>query len=178
ALVWAQAAEPDKQSGAAPAQQAQQSGSTVDSVTQPDAAVEPKPLMDMPTPAADRTPVNPKTNSSEGQQTKRMFWIIPNFASVSANTQLPPLTTREKYALALEGSVDYSSFVWSGMLAAQGMALRSYPEFHNGMAGHSRYYCRAFADQAFGSFFTDALVPALTHEDPRYYTLGHGGFFR
>ena len=134
--------------------------------------------MDMPTPEADRTPVNPKTNSSEGQQTKRMFWIIPNFAAVSADTKLPPLTAREKYALALEGSVDYSSFVWSGMLAAQGMALRSYPEFHNGMAGHSRYYWRAFADQAFGSFFTDALVPALTHEDPRYYTLGHGGFFR
>ncbi len=111
-------------------------------------------------------------------QTKRMFWIIPNFAAVSADTQLPPLTAREKYALAMQDSVDYSSFVWSGMLAAQSMALRSYPEFHNGMAGYSRYYWRAFADQASGSFFTDALVPAVTHEDPRYYTLGHGGFFR
>jgi len=178
ALVWAQTAEPDKPSGPAPEQQAQQSGSTVDSAMQPDAPTEPKLLMDMPTPAADRTPVNPKTNSSEGQQTKRMFWIIPNFAAVSADTQLPPLTAREKYALAMQDSVDYSSFVWSGMLAAQSMALRSYPEFHNGMAGYSRYYWRAFADQASGSFFTDALVPAVTHEDPRYYTLGHGGFFR
>jgi hypothetical protein len=176
-LAWAQTAEPDKQSGPAPEQQAQQSGSTVVSVMQPDAATEPKPLMDMPTPAADRTPVNPKTNSSEGQQTKRMFWIIPNFAAVSADTKLPPLTAREKYALALQDSVDYSSFVWSGMLAAQSMALRSYPEFHNGMAGYSRYYWRAFADQASGSFFTEAFVPAITHEDPRYYTLGHGGFF-
>jgi hypothetical protein len=177
-LVWAQTAEPDKQSGPAPEQQAQQSGSTVDSATQPDAAIEPKPLMDMPTPAADRTPVNPKTNSSEGQQTKRMFWIIPNFAAVSADTQLPPLTTREKYALAMQGSVDYSSFIWAGMLAGQSMALRSYPELRNGVAGYSRYYWRAFADQASGSFFTDAFVPAVTHEDPRYYTLGHGGFFR
>jgi len=176
-LAWGQTAEPDKQSAPAPEQQAQQSGSTVDSTTQLDAATEPKPLMDMPTPAAGRTPVNPKTNSSEGQQTKRMFWIIPNFAAVSADTQLPPLTTREKYALAMQDSVDYSSFVWSGMLAAQSMALRSYPEFHNGMAGYSRYYWRAFADQASGSFFTEAFVPAITHEDPRYYTLGHGGFF-
>ncbi len=176
-LAWAQTAEPDKQSGPAPEQQAQQSGSTVVSVMQPDAATEPKPLMDMPTPAADRTPVNPKTNSSEGQQTKRMFWIIPNFAAVSADTKLPPLAAREKYALALQDSVDYSSFVWSGMLAAQSMALRSYPEFHNGMAGYCRYYWRAFADQASGSFFTEAFVPAITHQDPRYYTLGHGGFF-
>src|ERR1700674_3373904 len=90
-LVWAQAAEPDKQSGPAPEQQAQQSGSTVDSAAQPDAATEPKGLMDMPTPAADRTPVNPKTNSSEGQQTKRMFWIIPNFAAVSAGADTEPL---------------------------------------------------------------------------------------
>jgi hypothetical protein len=107
-----------------------------------------------------------------------MFWIIPNFAAVSADTELPPLTTREKYALALQDSVDYSSFVWAGMLAGQSMALRSYPELHNGMAGYSRYYWRAFADQASGSFFTEALVPAVMHEDPRYYTRGHGGFFR
>ena len=177
-LAWAQTAEPDKQSGPDPGQQAQQSGSTVDSATQPDAATEPKPLMDMPTPAADRTPVNPKTNSPEGQQTKRMFWIIPNFAAVSADTHLPPLTTGGKYALAMQDSVDYSSFVWAGMLAGQSMALRSYPELRNGVAGYSRYYWRAFADQASGSFFTEAFVPAITHEDPRYFTLGHGGFFR
>jgi hypothetical protein len=130
------------------------------------------------TPASDISPIDAKPVSSEGQQTKRMFWIIPNFAAVSAGIELPPLSTREKYALAMQDSVDYSSFVWAGMQAGQSMALRSYPEFHNGMAGYSRYYWRAFADQAAGSFFTEAFVPALTHEDPRYYTLGHGGFFR
>ena len=25
---------------------------------------------------------------------------------------------------------------------------------------------------------TEAIVPAVTHEDPRYYTLGHGGIFK
>src|SRR5260370_39687525 len=95
-LAWAQTAEPDKQSGPAVEQQAQQSGSTVVSVMQPDAVTEPKPLMDMPTTAADRTPVNPKTNTSEGQQTKLMFWIIPTFAAVSADTKLQPLTTTVK----------------------------------------------------------------------------------
>jgi hypothetical protein len=29
-----------------------------------------------------------------------------------------------------------------------------------------------------GTFFTEAIVPAITHEDPRYYTLGQGGFLR
>jgi hypothetical protein len=58
------------------------------------------------------------------------------------------------------------------------MALKSYPELHQGIAGYGRYYWRAFADQASGAFFTEAIIPALTHEDPRYYTRGHGGFFR
>jgi hypothetical protein len=107
-----------------------------------------------------------------------MFWIIPNFAAVSAGIELPPLSTREKYALAMQDSVDYSSFVWAGMQAGQSMALKSYPELGHGAAGYRRYYWRAFADQASGSYFTEAIIPALTHEDPRYYTRGHGGFFR
>jgi hypothetical protein len=176
-LVWPQTPVPDTQSGTVPPEQAQQSGSTGDSTTPLDGATQASPQAAVVTPAADTVPVERKPESSEGQQTKRMFWIIPNFAAVSADTKLPPLTTREKYSLALQDSVDYSSFVWAGMLAGQSMALRSYPEFHNGMAGYSRYYWRAFVDQASGSFFTEAFVPALRHEDPRYYTLGHGGFF-
>src|SRR3984893_3437596 len=177
-LVRPQAPVPDTQSGTVPDEQTQQSGSTGDSTTPVDGATQASPQAAVATGAADIVPIERKPDGSEGQQTKRMFWIIPNFAAVSADTELPPLTTREKYSLALQDSVDYSSFVWSGMLAGQSMALRSYPEFHNGMAGYSRYYWRAFADQASGSFFTEALVPAVTHEDPRYYTLGHGGFFR
>jgi hypothetical protein len=175
-LVWPQTADPDKQSGGAPEQPTQQSGSTGDS-TPLDGATLASAQAAAVTPAPDVIPVEPKPDNSEGKQTKRMFWIIPNFAAVSADTELPPLTTREKYALAMHDSVDYSSFVWAGIQAGQSMALRSYPEFHNGMAGYSRYYWRAFVDQASGSFFTEAFVPALTHEDPRYYTLGHGGFF-
>jgi hypothetical protein len=157
---------------------AQQMGTTGGSATEMDGAMQASPQAAVPATAADLTVAYQKTDTSEGKQTKRMFWIIPNFAAVSADTELPPLTAGGKFALAMQDSVDYSSFVWSGMLAGQSMALRSYPEFHNGVAGYSRYYWRAFADQASGSFFTEALVPVVAHEDPRYYTLGHGGFFR
>src|SRR2546428_582468 len=43
---------------------------------------------------------------------------------------------------------------------------------------YGRYYWRTFADGVSGTFFPEAIVPTITHEDPRYYTLGHGGFFR
>lgn len=107
-----------------------------------------------------------------------MFGVVPNFAAVTANTQLPPLTTRQKFVLASEDSWDYSSFIWTGILAAQSFELNSYPELGGGAAGYARYYWRGLLDGASGSYFTEAIVPALTHEDPRYYTRGHGGFFR
>jgi len=120
-----------------------------------------------------------KKDDSQGQQTKRMFWLVPNFGAVSAHTQLPPLSTREKFVLAAHDSVvDYSSFTWTGILAGQAMLLNSDPELGRGIAGYGRYYWRTFTDGVSGTFFTEAIVPAITHEDPRYYTMGSGGFFR
>jgi hypothetical protein len=177
-LISPQTAVPDKPSGPAPEQRSQQSASTGDSATQPDAFTQSKTQQAALTPAQDPTPADQKTDSSEGKQTKRMFGVVPNFAAVDANTEMPPLTTKGKFTLATQDSGDYSAFIWTGIIAGQSMALKSYPELHQGLAGYSRYYWRAFVDQASGSFFTEAIVPALTHEDPRYYTLGHGGFFR
>ena len=118
-----------------------------------------------------------KKDDSEGQQSKRMFYVVPNFAAVSAHTQLPPLSTREKFVLATHDSLtDYSSFTWTAILAAQALALNSDPELGHGMAGYGRYYWRTFTDGVSGTFFTEAIVPAITHEDPRYYTMGQGGF--
>ncbi len=178
ALVRPQTAGPEKQSAAAPENQTQPSGSGEASATQPETATQSKPETLVPTSALLPTRVEHKTDTPEGQQTKRMFGVIPNFSAVSAHTEVPPLTAGGKFWLATQDSVDYSSFIWAGIQAGQSMALRSYPELGHGAAGYSRYYWRAFADQASGSYFTEAIVPALRHEDPRYYTLGYGGFFR
>jgi hypothetical protein len=169
---------PEKQSAPASGQQTQPSGSGEGSATQPEAATQSKPETPVPTSALLPTRIERKTDTPEGQQTKRMFGVIPNFSAVSAHTEVPTLTTGGKFWLATQDSVDYSSFIWAGIQAGQSMALKSYPELGHGAAGYSRYYWRAFADQASGSYFTEAIVPALTHEDPRYYTLGYGGFFR
>jgi hypothetical protein len=179
ALAYAQAVSDPASAPSYPAeQQTQQAGSTGGSTTQPPAATPPKPQTDVSPSTQDPAPADQTTNSSEGKQSKRMFGVVPNFAAVDANTILPPLTTKGKFVLATQDSVDYSSFIWTGIISGQSMALKSYPELHQGLAGYGRYYWRAFVDQASGSYFTEAIVPTLTHEDPRYYTLGHGGFFR
>jgi hypothetical protein len=114
----------------------------------------------------------------EAKQSKRILWIFPNYRAVSADTQLPPLSLKTKFWLATQDSFDYSSFLTAGMLAGVSQANKSYPEFGQGSEGYGRYYWHAVTDQAVGNYFTEAVVPAVTHEDPRYYTLGHGGFFK
>jgi hypothetical protein len=141
----------------------------------------PIPLPDKPTAVTSGQPLDAqnKRDDFQAQQTKRMLWVIPNFAAVNSNTQLPPLSTHEKFVLAAQDSVlDYSSYTWAGILAGQAMLLNSDPELGRGIKGYGRYYWRTFTDGVSGTFFTEAIVPAITHEDPRYYTMGQGGFFR
>jgi len=153
--------------------QAKGSGSHSSSVLQPEPKEEKK---DPVASNALGSPVEPK-NKSVGKQSKRILWIIPNYRAVSADTELPPLSVKSKFWLATEDSFDYSSFILAGIIAGESQAGNSTPEFHRGLSGYGRYYWHSSADLAVGNYFTEAIVPALTHEDPRYYTLGHGGFF-
>lgn len=114
----------------------------------------------------------------EGKQPKRILGIFPNYRAVSVGAQLPTLSLREKFWLATQDSFDYSSFLSAGIIAGISQANGSYPEFGSGGKGFGRYYWHAVADQAVGNYMTEAIVPSLTREDPRYYTLGHGGFFK
>ncbi len=116
------------------------------------------------------------TASGEPQQTKRILGIVPNFSSVSANEKLPPLSVKDKFVLAGRNSFDYSSFVLAAVQAGFAMNGASYPEFHQGVAGYARYYWHTLADTADENFMVAGLFPAVLHQDPRFYTLGHGGF--
>lgn len=112
------------------------------------------------------------------QQTKRILWIIPNYRSVSADTQLPPQSVKEKFWLATQDTFDYSNFIFTGILAGISMGNKSEPSFGQGAAGYGRYYWHTFADGGIENYMVEAIVPTLTKEDPRYYTLGKGGFFK
>jgi len=117
-------------------------------------------------------------DGSQVVQTKRLIGIVPNFSAVSADTYPPPLSLRKKFWLATQNTFDYSSFIFVGLQAAVEQAENTYPEFQQGATGYGRYYWHTFADQGVGNYFTGAIFPTITHEDPRYYTRFHGGFFR
>jgi hypothetical protein len=113
-------------------------------------------------------------DSSAPQQTKRILGIMPNFRSVSADTKLPPQSAKEKFIAAGHDTFDYSSFIIAGIQAAESMNDKSYPEFHQGVAGYTRYYWHTLADTASENFMVGGVGPVLFHQDNRFYTLGHG----
>jgi hypothetical protein len=130
------------------------------------------------------SPSSPTATSDQAQteppakQTKRILGIIPNFRAVSTSTKLPPQTPKEKFLTATQDSFDYSSLFIPAMLAGYGQATNSTPEFHQGAAGYARYYWHNYVDQAIENYMVEAIVPIITHQDNRYYTLGQGGFFK
>jgi hypothetical protein len=138
---------------------------------------------DAPAPAA--TPAAASSQQADGtaatqnaQQTKRILDIIPNFRAVNSTEKLPPMTVKQKFVSATEDSFDYSSVFIPSVLAWYSLEENSTPEFGQGGLGYARYLWHAAADQTDENYLVEFVGPALTHEDPRYYTLGHGGLFK
>lgn len=161
----------------APSARAQQFTSAADATGLPDA---PQAAQAQATSSSSH-PTTTQINSDahyEGKQTKRILWIIPNFRAVSVDVKLPSMTVKEKFLGATQDSFDYSSFIYTGMLAGISMWSDSYPEFHQGAAGYGRYYWHTFVDQTDENYWTEFILPVAFHQDPRYYTLGRGGIFK
>jgi hypothetical protein len=118
------------------------------------------------------------SNPEDGQQTKRILWIVPNFRAVNAGVKLPPQSVKEKFKTGALDSFDYSSFIFVGIQAGISQLSNSYPGFHQGAAGYGRYYWHTFADQTDENLWVEGILPSVLHQDSRYYTLGHGGFLK
>jgi hypothetical protein len=112
------------------------------------------------------------------EQPKRILYIIPNYRAVSADANVPPLDAKGKFKLFVEDSFDYSTFLYVGFLSGISMAQRSVPQFSDGADSFARYYYHIFADQGVGNFFTEFALATALKQDPRYFTLGHGGFVK
>jgi len=131
--------------------------------------------------AQKNLPNAPAPQSPDDQpapQTKRILGIIPNFRAISTDVKLPPQTVKDKFMDATQDSFDYSSILLPGLLAAYSMGTNATPEFHQGAAGYARYFWHAAVDQTSENYMVEFVVPVITREDTRYYTLGRGGFMK
>jgi hypothetical protein len=121
---------------------------------------------------------SPTPTQHNDPQTHRILGILPNFRAVNADIKLPPQSAKQKFITASEDSFDYSAIFVPLAIAGYDVETNPDPEFGHGGVAYGRYLWHAAVDQTSENFFVEAIVPSVTREDNRYYTLGHGGFVK
>ena len=103
-----------------------------------------------------------------------MFYVMPNYLTVDDQSQVKPLSWKEKFALTAKGTFDPYEFAIVGVVPGIRQAENAYPAFGQGMAGYGKRYGAAFADQLDGNIMAGAVCPSILRTDPRDFRLGKG----
>jgi hypothetical protein len=144
----------------------------------------PAPEKDPPTPTVQPAPPvqdNKSPNAKgkvAGTSNDRLFYTLPNFLSLETTNKLPPLTTKQKYAVVARGTFDYVQYPWWAFLSAISQAENSEPGYGQGWGAYGKRFATAAADGTIENFTTGAVLPSLFHQDPRFYQSSEGGFGR
>jgi hypothetical protein len=56
----------------------------------------------------------------------------------------------------------------AALFGAESQVTNSNLSFGQGAAGFGKYFGASFADFAIGNYMTEAVYPALLHQDPRF----------
>ena len=113
-----------------------------------------------------------------GTSNERLFWVLPDFYLIENVKSLPPLSPGAKFKVCARSSFDYIEYPVYGLRAALSQAENAEPGYGRGAAGYGKRYGAAFADGTIEGFMTGAVLPSILRQDPRYYQLGKGSFWR
>jgi hypothetical protein len=95
------------------------------------------------------------------------------FAPFISEPGAPMLTPRQKAGLAMRNIV--SPFTAITILATSAVAVGSdsHSAYGPGMKGFGKYVGVAYTQDSTQEFFGTFLIPAIAHQDPRYYRMPH-----
>jgi hypothetical protein len=121
---------------------------------------------------------DPAQGDPKKKKDDRMFYVMPNYLTVDGESEVKPVSWKEKFAMAAKGSFDPYEFTIVGIVAGIRQADNSSPGFGQGMSGYAKRYGTAFADQVDGNIMVGGVYPTILKIDPRYFRLGRGSFVR
>jgi len=107
------------------------------------------------------------------QEKTQRIGILPNF-NASYIDDAVPLTSGQKFRLMFSTEKDPATFGFSMFVALIGQAEGSHPAYGGGIGGYGKRFGQNYADTFDGAFWGNAVLPALWHQDPRYFRLGQG----
>jgi hypothetical protein len=127
------------------------------------------------------------TQQSDQQQTKeqmqrqevdeeehqRVLGIAPNF-NLTYRHNAVPLTGLQKIDIAFHTSIDPFTFAAAFIVAGYHEALDEDTGFGWGAEGYFKRSGAAYLDSVDGAMIGNGFLPALLHQDPRYFRMGPG----
>lgn len=111
------------------------------------------------------------------QGPNRIFGVLPNYTTVERDRQPPPITTKQRFQMATFDTFDPFVYPFVGFTAGLAFLEKQEPTWLHA-SGYFKHYGAAFTDNAVGNMLTTAVVPTIVRQDPRYFVLGEGGFWR
>jgi len=124
-------------------------------------------------PTPDAAPSAPA--EQQASPDKRVFGVLPNYRTANESAIYTPITAKQKFIIASKDSFDYPLVLLAGAIAGFGQLTNQNPSFGQGLVGYARRLGTSYADQAIGNMMTEAIMPSLLREDPRYFRRGTGG---
>ena len=115
-------------------------------------------------------------SNSSGTSKDRLFYALPNFLTLENGGKVPPLTSKQKFAVVARGTFDPVQYPWWGLLSAISQAEDSEPAFGQGWAAYGKRYGTTAGDSMVENFLVGAVFPSVLHQDPRFFQSGKGGF--
>jgi hypothetical protein len=106
------------------------------------------------------------------QEHQRVAGILPSF-NVSYQSDAASMTAGQKMSLAFRSATDYFPFGVALIVAGYSEADDD-SDFGWGPGGFFKRAGAAYLDEFDGTIIGNGILPALLHQDPRYFRLGHG----
>jgi hypothetical protein len=109
----------------------------------------------------------------KAEEQQRVLGFIPNLY-VTYEPHPEPLTTGMKFHLAYKSLTNPFFFGRTAAWAGVQQARDDPSEWQQGAKGYSKRLGAGFADGVTGSLISNAILPSLLHQDPRYFYQGTG----
>jgi len=113
------------------------------------------------------------TQQLKAEEQQRVLRFIPNMYVVY-EPHPEPLTAKMKFHLAYKSLSNPFFFGRTAAWAGVQQARDDPSEWHQGAEGYGKRLGAGFADAVTGSLISNAILPSLLHQDPRYFYQGSG----
>jgi hypothetical protein len=107
------------------------------------------------------------------EEKQRVLGFVPNFY-VTYVPDAVPLTSKQKFRLALRSTIDPVTLGLTGAVAGIQQADHVFSGYGQGAQGYGKRYGADYADTITSTFIGSAILPSLLKQDPRYFYKGTG----